>query len=375
MKTVFVSEIQDPYSKGSSTQIMTRNLLYGLREIAEKLDFIALYDRDCDIENVIKYYQKYADSIIPVPSRLNASLNSGRKYKQLYLVASRLMTTGAYNKYLSGVQVDSETTLISHAPSLEAIFLCKELKKRFSFVKYIQYWSDPYSLAGILPENFGFKRYPSFIIENNLLKDADRIVYCSEILMRYQKKLFPRYAEKMDYTYVSYSPDNIMSSHQNNRLVFGYSGNYMEGTRNIKPLYEAFKVYKKADLWIYGKGTPQLFSDDYIFVQSRCPQYEIAEIESKMDIYVGLLNHSCVQIPGKIYYQINTNKVILIILDGKYAREIRDHLEPLNRFVFCENNVESILEAVDKIYRGEYEVDLSCLSYTSPKEIAGQICQ
>ena len=74
------------------------------------------------------------------------------------------------------MKVEENTILISHSPSAESILLCKEIKKKYSSIKFIEYWSDPIALSGIYPENFNIKRYPLYFIEKHLLKYADKIV-------------------------------------------------------------------------------------------------------------------------------------------------------------------------------------------------------
>ena len=62
-----------------------------------------------------------------------------------------------------------------------------------------------------------------------------------------------------------------------------------------------------------------------------------------------ILNTSGTQIPGKIYHYAAANKPILIILDGEYKQEIFKYLNEYNRFVFCDNKVESIKESIKNI--------------------------
>ena len=89
-----------------------------------------------------------------------------------------------------------------------------------------------------------------------------------------------------------------------------------------------------------------------------------------MDVLVCLLNKDCIQIPGKIFYNTNSNKPILIILDGPYKEEMQEYLEDFQRFEFCENNEESIRKAVAKIQKEGGKVNLSQIHRLSPEAIA-----
>lgn len=375
---IFVAEVRNPYIHGSSTQIMTYNLLAGLRAYADNLQFIAILDKGCPKEPIFKYYKKLVDTIIPVYTKTNLELYKGRKYMQLFNTLRAYVTSFWYKKIANYIKLKADTILISHSPSEECIFICKEIKKKYPHIKYIQYWSDPIALSGIYPEKFNIKRYPMYFIERSLLKKADKIVYGTKTLMDFQKVMYKKYSSKMNYVDISYSPNNIVENKDKdlkNRYLFGYSGNYMKRTRNIMPLYQAFSNNKQANLFICGTGDADLMSKDNIKIAHRYPQSEINKIEAKLDVIVCICNHSCFQIPGKVFYQTNTDKIILIILDGKYAEEIRSYLEEFNRFEFCYNNQESISAAIDKICSNQCKVNLSYVTKLSPQYIAAKLCE
>lgn len=375
---IFIAEVRDPYKKGSSTQIMTYNLLDGLNKYADDLQFIAILDRDCSKKTIFKYYSSIADTIIPFYTKTNLIAYSGRKYMQLFLTLLSVFTSFRYKKIAQSVVVNKDTILITHSPSVESALIGKEIKKRHKHIKYIEYWSDPLAISGIYPENMKIKHYPFYLIEIILLKNADKIVYGTKTLLDVQKVMHKRYSSKINYVDISYSPNNIQRPSVNKkpeRYLFGYLGNYAKKTRNIKPLYQAFCVNQEADLFICGIGDVNLMKKDNIIIEERYPQSEINKIEAKIDVIVCICNHSCIQIPGKIFYHTNTEKIILVILDGKYAKEIRTYLESFQRFEFCYNNVESILNAMDRINRGRCNVNLSNIEKLSPFYIANKLCE
>lgn len=379
---IFIAEVRDPYIKGSSTQIMTYNLLYGLNSYADHVQFIAILDKDCSKKTIFKYYSSIADKIITFYTKTNLIAYSGRKYVQLFRTLISVFTSFRYKKIAQSVVVKKDTILITHSPSVESALIGKQIKKRNKQIKYIEYWSDPLALSGIYPENFKFKHYPMYFIEIILLKNADKIVYGTKILMDFQKVMHKKYSNKMGYVDISYSPNNIKrlddkkpEDKKSERYLFGYLGNYSKKTRNIKPLYQAFCSNQEADLLICGIGDVKLMKKDNIIIEERYPQSEINKVEAKIDVIVCICNHSCIQIPGKIFYHTNTEKIILVILDGKYAEEIRAYLESFRRFEFCYNNKESILSAIDRINRGRCSVNLSSIEKLSPYYIAKKICE
>ena len=190
---IFVAEVRNPYIKGSSTQIMTYNLLAGLKAYADNLVFIAILDRGCPKKPIFKYYKELANTIIPVYTRTNLEPYNGRKYMQLVNTLKAYATSFRYKKIANYKKLKANTTLISHAPSEECIFICNEIKKKYPHMKYIQYWSDPIALSGIYPEKFNIKRYPMYFIEKSLLKKADKIVYGTKTLMDFQKVMYKKW--------------------------------------------------------------------------------------------------------------------------------------------------------------------------------------
>lgn len=365
---IFVSEIQDPYIKGSSTQIMTKNLLIGMRENQLKVHFICIVDKDCNKENVNSFFEAYVDKIDILESKMNLTLNKG-KYKQLLINFLGLAKIKNYEKMLEKIQIKKDALLISHTPSIEAVYLCKEIKRKNLSMRYIQYWSDPLAISAMNIENFSYKRYPIYLLEKKLLSLSDEIVYGTKPLMEFQKTLFKAQSKKIRYIDVSYSEELPIESKEPSNLVFGYTGGYRSNIRNIIPLYNVFKGRKDVNLVIYGTSDVSLESKENIEINQRCSQNDIRYVEANLDVLVCLLNHKGIQIPGKTFYQTNSKKIILVVLDGRYQKKIYEYLNQFKRFEFCSNNEDSISLAIERIRQGRVKVDLSKIEMLSPKKI------
>ena len=305
---LFVSYIQDPYTSGTSTQIMTKNLLSGIKGRYNKLSFVAIIDDNCDSKHVYDYYGKIVDEVIIVNSCLNNYKK--KKYMQLFYNFLSAFSSKIYKKEAKGLQISEKDVIIAHAPSFESLFLCNQLKKIYPKLWYIQYWSDPYALSGICPERINYKRKPFMLLESVLLSKCSDIVYGTKTLMDFQKRLYKKHAHKMRYVDVCYGEDDINKEVASSKIVFGYSGNYYSAVRNIKPLAEAFGEFNEADLLVCGSGDVQIKESENIKVLCRVPQSEVSELEKGMDVLVCLLNHSCIQIPGKLFYNTNSNKIL-----------------------------------------------------------------
>ena len=96
------------------------------------------------------------------------------------------------------------------------------------------------------------------------------------------------------------------------------------------------------------------------------------QIEAKTDVLVFLCNLKGGQIPGKIYQYSATNKTILFILDGtkQEISILKKYFGKFNRYVFCENNEDSIKRAVNDIINGNIDsIDNKPIEDFNPKNI------
>ena len=77
----------------------------------------------------------------------------------------------------------------------------------------------------------------------------------------------------------------------------------------------------------------------------------LSKVQEKTDVLVHLSNLQGGQIPGKIYHYSATTKPILFILDGtkEEKQALVEYFGKFDRYYFCENETEAILEAMRKI--------------------------
>ncbi len=208
------------------------------------------------------------------------------------------------------------------------------------------------------------------MLEKEMLRSADEIVYGTRTLMEFQRMILPEFQNKMRYIDVSYfdTADYIPDSGRE-QLMYIYAGDYFTYTRNLEPLYQAFNSQSSAELKIMGNGDLRLVDTEQVSVLPRQPHEAANAEENKADVIVCVMNHSCIQIPGKTFYRVNTAQRILVILDGKYADRIRKYLEEFGRFEFCYNNKESILNAIRNMKRPDLAQPVN-VERLSPRMVA-----
>lgn len=345
----------------------------GLKQNCSHLVFIAIIENDCSEENVKRYYSAYYDKILffrrITEFRVSALGNMLIMLK--HMIIPHRININCISPYLH-----NNAVMISQSPSIDSVLLCNEIKRKHPNIEYIQYWGDPIALSLITPEEFGIKRLPFYYIEQRLQKYADKIIYGTKSLYDAQIKLFKRNKEKMAYCDVSFCSDyEAGSQYKPGRLLkVGYFGGYYKNIRDITPLYDAFvNGINGASLVICGDGDVELSESECIQIKNRVPQIEVSSLENNVDVYICILNRVGIQIPGKVFYLANTEKIILVILDGKYKTEIYNYLSSFRRFVFCNNDEEDIERTIRRIRSEAISTDKSQIYRLTPKYVASTI--
>ena len=372
-RIIFASEMRNPKTNGSSTQIMTRNLLYGFAEISEQLVFVPVVENKEDIEDIRAFYSVFT------PNILFAFENSKDKNsiirRQFIWLSDTFKSHAGRIPYELEKLLDEDTILVSQSPGIDAALLCRELKRIQPNSFYVQYWGDPLALSLITPKQYSIKRVILKEIEKRLHRFADKIVYGTESLCQAQLQLFPEIKEKTIACDVSYMPDAIDRHKDSKALTFGYFGNYYSNIRDITPLYEAFRSIENGHLTICGSSDIKLECTDNIDVLDRIPQDVVEQEESKIDVEVCILNRVGIQIPGKIFYHTNTEKHILVLLDGPNVKDIQNELSHSKRFIICHNKTADIEKTIKAILAGAYDTNEYNKSFYSPERVCTQIIQ
>ncbi len=251
-------------------------------------------------------------------------------------------------KTASSFKSDKEYDLVisnsSPAASHKLVSILRS-RKAIRYRKWVQIWEDPWYY-----DLYGGHTEAQKEEEHKLLKEADTICYVSPLTLMYQKQHFSDCSDKMRFIplpafgFANEDPTEFVKD------TFGYFGDYYSQTRNLEPF---FKAAKKTGVkaFVVGDSDLNLLSDKQIQVRPRITLEELKEYQKKAQTLVHLCNLKGGQIPGKIYHYSITKHPILFILDGteNEKKQILSFFSKYQRYVFCENNEESIAEAMLKI--------------------------
>ena len=220
-------------------------------------------------------------------------------------------------------------------------------KKHIKSTHWIQIWEDPW-----YTDAYGFNGKEKIREEEaRLLSFAEKVCYVSPLTLQNQQRLYPESAHKMFWQPLpSYYDEDSTVAYCSYELVFGYFGAYYSASRDLKPFYEA-AVETDISVNICGDPSNLFAPTRNIKIYPRLTLDKLKPIEDSTNVLIFLCNRTGGQIPGKIYQYSATTKTILFILDGTEEEKtvLRDYFEKYNRYVFCENTVESIKEAIEKI--------------------------
>ena len=216
---------------------------------------------------------------------------------------------------------------------------------------WIQIWEDPW-----YSDAYGFNSKEKIRREEQrLLSFAEKVCYVSPLTLQNQKSLYPESAQKMFWQPLPFyykSEAGSEPSAGNNR--YGYFGDYIPVARDLNPFYEAAKE-TGIEVNICGNPCNLFQSTTQIHIHPRLPLNELEPIEDSTNVLIFLCNRKGGQIPGKIYQYSATNKTILFIMDGTEEEQLvlKEYFGKFNRYVFCQNTVTDIAEAIRRIESGD----------------------
>lgn len=247
-------------------------------------------------------------------------------------------------KFKSRKYYDLVISNSSPAASHKLVTLLKG-SRGIKYKKWIQIWEDPWFF-----DLYGGHDNRIREEEHSLLLDAEKVYYVSPLTLYYQRSFFPDCAQKMDCIPLPYLKFGKGDFRHTDEISFGYFGDYYSHTRDILPFYHALKMINVRGL-IYGDSDLTLKSTEHITISGRITLDILEKIQEQTSVLVHLCNLRGGQIPGKIYHYSATEKPILFILDGTDDEKsvLKDYFSKYNRYVFCDNSVDSIRDAMNDI--------------------------
>ncbi|MCM3633969.1 hypothetical protein [Paenibacillus camelliae] len=318
------------------------------------------------IQNVARIGRKYG-FLKPVKKIVYTLLSKFEIYDNLKNIVN----------HVDKIKIDEKAydLIISSSDPKSSHLFVKKLRERKQIdeIPWIQIWGDPFlsdiaRSSKVLNSKIKSEEY-------KLIEHSTKVVYVSPLTLLEQKKTYPEFSNKMVYVPIPYF-ERIMYpkiSLEKKSLKFLYCGDYSTKIRNIIPLYEAIKGTEHK-LVICGNSDLKIEGNENIEVHPRVSYEKVKQFEKECDVLVHLSNISGTQIPGKIYHYSGTNKPILFLLDGE-KELLKDTFEKYKRYIFSDNNKESIIDTIQLINKDVYKDYNHIVSEFNAENVAKQIIE
>ncbi|WP_409302870.1 hypothetical protein [Peribacillus sp. SCS-155] len=355
-----------PISNTSSANIGNIAIIRGLLALGNKVTILCAESPSLYNKELISSLGLDEAKIVPISYRTATIIakdgeNSKIKYtakkvlRELFhsfslfdhykILVKKLFTLNIFNNYYD-VMITASDPKSSH---LIGKWIFKN--HRNCYGKWIQLYGDP-----ILIDITNKLKLPNSYIkhkEEKLIENADEVIYVSPLTLNKQREIFPRFGNKMHFIPIPYIKEKIYKKKPINysELKVGYFGNYFTNVRNLGPLYSYISSNHNIHLHLYGNTDIPLKTTKNITVKSRVSLNEIEKVESEVDILIGVCNIKGTQIPAKLNYYAATNKPVIFIIDGdeQTKETLYSYLSKFNRYILCENNVNSIKNVFDNL--------------------------
>ena len=265
-------------------------------------------------------------------------------------------------KFHSSTEYDLVISNSSPAASHKLVGMLLK-KKHLKCKRWVQIWEDPWYF-----DLYGGHAEVIRKEEHKLLREASEVYYVSPLTLRYQQQHYSDCAHKMKHVPLPYFDFAMVETVCSEEWSFGYFGDYYSHTRNLTPFYEAL-IRSGHVGYIFGDSNESLASTEKVMVRGRVTLDVLDKVQAKTKVLVHLCNLRGGQIPGKIYHYCATDKPILFILDGTAEEQqlLKSYFSQFSRFYFCDNHMDSILNAITEICTDNRKWDR--LDAFSPKAV------
>lgn len=347
-----------PLERNTSVANSSISIINGLLQLKHNVTIVMpewpTIETNCDLNQL---------RVIRIPGQPNKPYSNWFLSK-LHSHFDFLDLTRGYMKHIKDVQLPNEyfdIVLSFSDPKASHVFTAELLKKKkIKYGKWIQHWGDP--ILGDITRNFWWPQRVIKWYERNLIGKADKSVYVTPFTYKMLMNAYLSLKNKLAFVPLPAEMLPIVEPSKTNVLKISYLGDYNPRFRNLRPLYDACADICGVRLTMAGHG-PKYPEVDNVTQLPRIPQQQANLIENESDVIACVCNRSGTQIPGKIMYKTSTNKHILVAVEQDRYVDMVNYLKSFNRFIICQNTIESIRSAIENIRNMDEK------TYTTPKQL------
>ena len=352
--------------RNTSVAISNIGITNGLLALGHKVTWVMPHWKRCDTK-----FDASKVRIIHVPGQ-DQPRSVGFLRSRMRSHFGMLDFTRSYLRQVRNTVVPDEfyDVVVSTSDPKSSHVFTSRLLRCVRYGRWIQHWGDP--LLGDITRNFWWPKWFIKIYEWSILRKADKIVYVTPFTCDAQRKEHPKMANKICFIPLPADMYVTETVHRADQLSVVYLGDYDPAFRNLRPLYDACVKMDDISLTIAGYG-PKYPALPTIRLLSRIPQEKALLIENEADVIFCVCNARGTQIPGKMFYKASSDKHILVAVEKELHDEMQQYLESYGRFVICDNNPDSIKEALESLRNRAHKYSIPLR--LQPTHIAASILQ
>lgn len=280
----------------------------------------------------------------------------------------------AYKKGIDIIKTKNIDIIFSMHETPSSHLVAYDLKKKFKDIRWVAYWSDPWTFDPIRSEYPLFRKKIEESMEKKVVKLADKNLFTTNECRNLYINKFKLEEKDTGIVYRGYdsniynkvSTQNRPKEIEDEKINILHAGEIFTKLRDINPLIQAIREIKDENYDLYKKLNIVLLGgiDDFSKIE-KIDDLEVIKILPRKtfdealkyiyysDILLLFGNKNSNQMPGKVYDYLGTDKVIFTIL-GDNDDPLNIFMNSVNRGPICENLK---LKLKDKIVEIGYKFD------------------
>ncbi len=271
---------------------------------------------------------------------LNSALR--KKVKKIVSIPDSYLEwrNSAYDNAKTIIEKDKPDVIFSILESPSSHLVALKLKKHFPHIKWIGFWSDPWTLSIDFSKKPFLRRYIEKKMENEIIKNVDKLLFTTSATSELYQRKFGIEDLKCDVVYRGFDLEkyeliksktcstdfeNIINPVKINII---HAGELYSQYRDIEPLLLALKEIKQKNYNVFEKlniifmGGMHGYSEHLgilaeelnIKITTRKPFDESLALMFNSDFLLLYGNKGGVQIPGKVYDYFGIDKPIISLI-------------------------------------------------------------
>lgn len=324
-----------------------------------------------------KFYQKKEennDKTVQINKKRKENIKSKvrRKIKNYMAIPDSYMVwrNKASNLGRDIIENDNIDLIFSMHETPSSHLVAYDLKRKFKNIRWVAYWSDPWTFDPNRSEYPYIRKQIEKIMEKKVIKLADKHLFTTKQCMKLYMEKFIIDKNNVDIVYRGY--DNNLYKYINcsdmpkeinkEKLNILHAGEIFTKLRDINPLIQAVRdiknnnieLYKKLNIILLGgiDNISNVENFDDLDVINLLPRKSFDEALKYMhfsDLLLLFGNKNSNQMPGKVYDYLGTNKIILTVL-GDEKDPLNFFMNKLNRGPICMNSNNEIEKIIIECY-------------------------